>query len=131
MSSNVVDNLIFFVPKDRKYTLNDVFETLELVYGKITKTTIWNDEPDKIWYSIDIKWNGQREIVNTLKASLFDNNAVISVGHSVDSNHSYYYDVVLCSYKIWYFYTYEQQRNILNEKINCLEIENTYLKHSR
>ena len=122
------DTIIFFIPKDRTYSLNDVVDTLECVYGNITRTTIWNDEPSKIWYSVEINWKRTNDEIKDLKSKLYDNNALISVSHKVDNNHSYCYDVEIFSYKIWYYYTYQQQYNILNEKINYLESENMKLK---
>lgn len=122
------DSIIFFVPKNKTYRLSDVIDTLDCVYGNITKTTIWNDENDKVWYSVNIKWKQSTEEINTFKANLFDNTATIAVNHSTNSNHSYYYDVQIFSQKIWYYYTYEQQCNILREKINYLENENNILK---
>ena len=36
------EQLIFFVPSNKTYTLNDVCSTLKQLYGNITSTTIWN-----------------------------------------------------------------------------------------
>lgn len=128
MSNIPLDDLIFSVQKNGKYNLNDVTDVLEAVYGNVLHTTIWKDEPNEVWYIVSINWKKNDDCINTFKSSLYDSNAVIVVSHKVNDNHSYFYDVPVFSYKIWLANTYNQQYNLMNERINFLEFENRQLE---
>ena len=59
---------------------------------------------------------------------MYDCNAVMMVTHKVEGNHSYYYDVPIFSYKIWLVNTYNQQYNLMNDRVKFLEFENKQLQ---
>ena len=110
------EQLIFFVPSNKTYTLNDVCSTLKQLYGNITSTTIWNSSEEGIWYNIAIKIkNINSELITQFKAELFDNTCKITIEHIDLQNHSIYYEINVCSYKYWLFYNYEE---ILQKKNN-------------
>ena len=128
MSNPGVDDLIFSVPKNGTYIINDVIDVFEAVYGNVVRTTIWKDEPNEVWYTVSIKWKKNDECINTFKSSLYDCNASMMVTHKVHGNHSYFYDVPIFSYKIWLVNTYNQQYTLMSDRINFLEFENKQLQ---
>lgn len=128
MYNTYVDDLIFSVPKNGTYSISDVIDVFDAVYGRVARTTIWKDEPNEVWYMVSINWKKNDECINTFKSSLYDCNAVMMVTHKVEGNHSYYYDVPIFSYKIWLVNTYNQQYNLMNDRVKFLEFENKQLQ---
>tara|TARA_B100000401_G_C52336810_1_gene499079 strand:+ start:82 stop:420 length:339 start_codon:yes stop_codon:yes gene_type:complete len=104
----IVDDIIFSVPKNQKYTLADIHDELQMVYGDVERVGIWRDYGDFIWYHATIKWVEGSDNVKNLKAGMYDGNGSIYISHYVNKKHCYFFDVPIYSYKM---YVYGQYAN--------------------
>ena len=89
--------LIFFIPTKKKYELEHVVDTLNLLYGSVKNiqnaSLSYESKKKGIWYSCDIVFYSKNDIITNFKADLIDNKCCVFVERKISSTHSYFHPV--------------------------------------